>query len=140
MAAVQAHAVVELVLALVLLLVARVGDPAVALHEDGGAEVLLRVPPVRGARGAAARAQDALVQAVELLALLLGLPVLAAVGRRRVALQVRLDRAVLLVKLRQVGHQVLDDVRVRERVDAGLLRGLGGDAACVATSVSRAVF
>lgn len=45
-AAVQAHAVVEAVHALSGLLVARVGNPAVGLHEDGGAEVLLAVPPV----------------------------------------------------------------------------------------------
>lgn len=45
-AAVQAHAVVEAVHALGGLLVTRVGDPAVRLHEHGGAEVLLAVPPV----------------------------------------------------------------------------------------------
>jgi hypothetical protein len=45
-ATVQAHAVVEAVHALCGLLVTRVGDPAVRLHEDGGAEVLLAVPPV----------------------------------------------------------------------------------------------
>lgn len=43
------------------------------LHEDRGAEVLVGVPPVRRARGAAAGAQDALVHAVELLAVLYGL-------------------------------------------------------------------
>ena len=45
-ASVQAHAVVEAVHALCGLLVTRVGDPAVRLHEHGGAEVLLAVPPV----------------------------------------------------------------------------------------------
>lgn len=45
-ASVQAHAVVEGVLALGLLLVTRVGDPAVGLKEDGRTEVLLLVPPV----------------------------------------------------------------------------------------------
>ena len=78
MASVQAHAVVERVLALGLLLVSRVGDPAVALQQDGGAEVLLLVPPVRGARGRAAGAENALVEAVELLAVFLCLAVLAA--------------------------------------------------------------
>ena len=47
-----------------------------------------------------------------------------------VALQVRLDRLVLLVELGEVGHQVLDDVGVRERVDLHLGAVLGGDAAC----------
>ena len=68
MAAVDAHGVVERGLALGLLLVAAVGNPAVRLQQDGGAEVFLRVPPVRRARRAAAGAEDALVQAVELLA------------------------------------------------------------------------
>lgn len=45
-AAVQAHAVVQAVHALCSLLVTRVGNPAIGLHEDGGAEVLLAVPPV----------------------------------------------------------------------------------------------
>lgn len=49
-----------------------------------------------------------------------------------VALEVGLDGAVLLVEERHVGHQVLDDVHVREGVDAGLLASLGGDTACSA--------
>lgn len=77
-AAVQAHRVVEGVLALLVALVARVDEPAVRLQQDGRAEVLLRVPPVRRARGGAARAQDALVQPVELLAVGLALAVFLA--------------------------------------------------------------
>ena len=77
-AAVQTHAVVERVLALRRLLVTRVGDPAVRLQQHGRAEVLFAVPPVGRARGAAAGAQDALVQTVELLAVGLCLAVLAA--------------------------------------------------------------
>jgi hypothetical protein len=50
-ASVQAHTVVERILSLGLLLVSRVGDPAVRLEQDGGAEVLLLVPPVGWARG-----------------------------------------------------------------------------------------
>jgi hypothetical protein len=50
-ASVQAHAVVQGVLALGLLLVTRVGDPAVGLKKHSGAEVLFLVPPVRGAGG-----------------------------------------------------------------------------------------
>jgi len=77
-AAVDAHAVVQGGLALLGLLVTRVGQPAVRLQQDGRAQVLLAVPPVRGARGRAARAQDALVQAIEFPALLGGLAVLKA--------------------------------------------------------------
>jgi len=47
-----------------------------------------------------------------------------------VALQVRLDRLVLLVELGEIGHQVLDDEGVRERVDLHVGGVLGGDAAC----------
>lgn len=43
---VERHVVLELLLALLGGLVTRVGDPAVSLHEDGGAEVLVLVPPV----------------------------------------------------------------------------------------------
>ena len=34
------------------------------LHEDGGAQVLVSVPPVAGAAGTAAGAEDALIQPV----------------------------------------------------------------------------
>lgn len=61
MAAVQAHAVVEHLLALGVALVARVVEPAVRLQQDRRAEVLLAVPPVRRARCRAARAEDAFV-------------------------------------------------------------------------------
>jgi len=77
-ATVQAHAVVERVLSLRRLLVAAVGDPAVGLQEHGRSEVFLAVPPVGWARGAAAGAEDALIQTVELAAVGLGLAVLAA--------------------------------------------------------------
>lgn len=82
MATVQAHAVVKRILALGLLLVSRVGDPAVALQQHGGAEVLLLIPPVRGARGRAAGAENAFVEAVELLAVFLCLAVFTALERR----------------------------------------------------------
>ena len=76
MASVQAHAVVEGVLALGLPLVTRIGDPAVRLEENGRSKVLLLVPPVRGAGCRAAGAENAFVETVELLAVLLGLAVL----------------------------------------------------------------
>jgi hypothetical protein len=56
MTAIDAHGVVERSLTLLFLLIAAVGDPAVGLQQDSGAEVFFRVPPVRGARGAAAGA------------------------------------------------------------------------------------
>ena len=48
-APVQAHGVVESGLAFLLVFVSRVDNPAVGLKEDGGTQVLLRVPPVGGA-------------------------------------------------------------------------------------------
>ena len=69
-AAEQPVRVFEVVQALVGRLVARVGDEAVGLQQAGRADELVRVPPERRAGGGAAGAQDALVQAVQLLALL----------------------------------------------------------------------
>lgn len=106
--AVEGHGVLETLLTLVTVGVTRVGDPAVGLHEDSGAEVLVLVPPVRWARGRAACAENALVHAVELLAVLLGLVELLGWGV--VVLEVWLHRLVLLVEEGEVGHEVLDDV------------------------------
>ena len=75
-ATVHTHAVVQRRLALGFLLVTRVGQPPVGLEEDGGAQVFLTVPPVRGARGRAAGAKDTFVQTVELLAVFGALTVL----------------------------------------------------------------
>jgi DNA-directed RNA polymerase subunit N (RpoN/RPB10) len=47
-----------------------------------------------------------------------------------IALEVRLDRLVLLVELGQIRDKVLDDVGVRKRVDARLLLLISGDTAC----------
>lgn len=77
-ATVQTHAVVESILALGSALVTGVGDPAVGLEEHGWSEVLLAVPPVRWAGCAAACAENALVQTVELAAVGLALAVLTA--------------------------------------------------------------
>src|SRR5262245_18717448 len=68
-AAEQAVRVFEVVQPRSGVLVAAVGDEAVGLQQAGRADELVRVPPEAGAAGAAAGAQDALVEAVELLAL-----------------------------------------------------------------------
>lgn len=78
MAPIKTHVVVQHRLPLAFVLVPAVGEPAVGLEEDGGAEVLLAVPPVGGAGGGAAGAQDAFVEAVELFAVRGGLAVFAA--------------------------------------------------------------
>ena len=50
------------------MLVSAVGEPAVGLEENGGTEVFFAVPPVGRTRGGAAGAEDAFVEAIELLA------------------------------------------------------------------------
>ena len=55
----------------------RIGDPSVSLHQGGGSEVLVLVPPIRGARSRTAGAENALIHAVELLTVLLRLDVFA---------------------------------------------------------------
>ena len=85
MAPVQAHAVVQHLSPLGLVLVAGIGEPAVGLQEDGGAEVLFAVPPVRGAGCRAAGAEDAFVEAVELLAFCGRLTVFEALHVNRVS-------------------------------------------------------
>ena len=156
MASVQAHGVVQRHLALALLLVSRIHQPAVRLQEDGRPQVLLRIPPVGRARRRAARAEDALVETVELLAVRLALSVFLAlgvvlaespsssagvwwagvapageayIGSRRVPLQIRLDGLVLFVEERQVRHEILDDVGVRKGVDLDFRSTLGRDSA-----------
>jgi len=111
-ASIQAHRVVESVLARLSPFVTRVGYPAVGLEEDGGAEVFLTVPPVRRAGGTATGAEDAFVETVELLAVSYGLAVLTSIWRWGVALEVWLDGAVLLVELGHIGNEIFDYIGV----------------------------
>lgn len=68
MAAIQAHAIIEHRLPLLLVLISAIGEPAIGLKKHSRAEILLAVPPVRWARSGAAGAEDAFVEAVQLLA------------------------------------------------------------------------
>jgi len=70
---IQLERVVQFRQPLVREVVAGVLDPAVRLHQHRRAQVFIGVPPVGGARGATARAQDALVHAIEFGAVLAGL-------------------------------------------------------------------
>lgn len=78
MAPVNAHAVVQSLLTLGRPLVTGVNQPAVGLKENGRPQVLLAVPPVRRAGCRAAGAENALVEAVQLLAIFGALAVLEA--------------------------------------------------------------
>lgn len=64
MASVHAHRIIHRSPALLVPLVSGVGEPAVGLQQDGGAEVFFRVPPVRGAGGRATEAEDAFVETI----------------------------------------------------------------------------
>lgn len=127
-ATVQGECILEHLAALVTLRVTRVRHPAVGLHQDSRAEVGITVPPVRWARSGTAGTENALVETIETATLLWGLEILLAIRRRASGLQVRLDRAVLLVELSQVRHQVLDNVGVGQGVDLRV-RALAVDAA-----------
>jgi len=88
------------------------------LHQHGRAEVRVGVPPVRRAAGGAARAQDALVHPVELLAVHLGLQeLLLAFFLGLLGFQPRLNARVLVREVGHVGDQVLDHVHVRQGVE-----------------------
>ena len=117
MAAIQTHAIIQCRLPLLLFLISRVSQPPIALQQHRRPKVFLAVPPVGRAGGRAAGTENALVQPVQLLALLFRLQVFFSVRCWRRVLQVRLDRLVLLVELREVRHDVLYDVGVGEWVD-----------------------
>lgn len=86
MAPIQTHAIIQRRLPLTLVFIPAVGEPAVGLQQDGGAEVLLAVPPVGRAGCAAAGAEDAFIEAVELFAVGGGLAVFAALQRFRISM------------------------------------------------------
>lgn len=81
MAPIQTHTVIQHRLPLLFVLVSAISQPAIGLEEHGGAQVFLAVPPVGRARGGAAGAEDAFVEAVELFAVGGGLADFAALGK-----------------------------------------------------------
>lgn len=121
-ATVQREGVLELLATLSTMRITRVSHPAVCLHQDGRAKVRIAIPPVRRASRGTAGAQNALIQAVQVTAFLRALEVFAATRRWASGLEVWLNAAVLLVELRQVRNQILDDVRVRQGVNVALRR------------------
>ena len=53
-AAIQFEGIIQIVQSLLGHLITRVLDPSVCLHQDGGSEILIGVPPIRRTRGGAA--------------------------------------------------------------------------------------
>mmetsp|Transcript_45657 Transcript_45657/g.102900 ORF Transcript_45657/g.102900 Transcript_45657/m.102900 type:complete len:207 (-) Transcript_45657:234-854(-) len=119
LAPVHLESVVEERQALLLLSVPAVCQPTVRLQQDGGPQVLILIPPVRGARRRAARAQDALVEAVQLCAVGLRLVVFYGGIHTLFGDQEGLHALVLLVEVGHVRDQVLQHVHVRQGVDLG---------------------
>src|SRR5690606_29926704 len=105
-AAIQAERVFQFVQTRASVLVAAVDNPAVGLQQDGRAEITVTVPPVAWTGGRTAGAENALVQAIEVLALLRRLQPLAIRRRRALRADPRLDRGVLRVEVGEVGHQI----------------------------------
>ena len=85
-----------------------VDDPSVCLHQHGWPEIVLWVPPVRWARRLTAGAQHALIKSIKQLSIFDCLNIFSVVFIFVVfPHKVWVDRFVLGIKVRHVGHQVL---------------------------------
>lgn len=136
MASVELEGIVQLCQSLVSGSIAGVLDPAVGLHEDGRTEVLVRVPPVTGAGGGAAGAQDALVHAVQFGPVLSSLEVFGlAFLLFFPGLQPGFNGTVLFVEVAHVRDQILHNVHVWQRINFGGLAGIVVDITQTGQSV-----
>ena len=98
-------------------------DPSIGLHQNGGSQILVTVPPVTGTTGTATGTQDTLVHTIQLGAVLFGLQMFLLMrGLGLCRLQPGFNGTVLFVKVTHVGDQILNDVHVGEWVYFG---GLG---------------
>jgi len=123
MAAVQLHGIVDPSKALFGVLITRVGDPSVCLHQDCRSEVIFRVPPVGWAGSHAGGTEDALIHTIELQTVLGTLEVLLLSSLFAIfALEPRLDGLVLVVEVCEIWNKVLDDIRVWQGLDLDRLR------------------
>src|ERR1019366_162093 len=115
--AVEAEWVLQRIQALTGHFIATIRDPTPSLQKHSWAKIAIRVPPIAWAGGRAASAEDTLVIAVQILAILLRLQPLARSRRGRLRLNPGLNRSVLREKLSEVRYQVFYHWHVRERVD-----------------------
>lgn len=81
MTPVQTHTIVESILPLFGLLISRIRNPSVRLHEYSRTKILFRIPPVRRARSRTAGAKDAFVETIEFSSFGFGLQVFFALGK-----------------------------------------------------------
>ena len=92
------------------------------MHEDGGPQVVLWVPPVGGAGGLAAGAEHAFVETIEQFSFLNRLSVLNVdVLLGSLTLQEWLDLLVLSVEVRHIDDQVFQDEHEHQGRDHTLL-------------------
>ncbi|SAL86177.1 hypothetical protein AWB67_07134 [Caballeronia terrestris] len=101
--------------------IAAVRNKTIGLQQTGRTDEFVGVPPEARARGRAARAQNALVKTIQLVAFFRRLQALL-LRRRRVVDQVRLDRMILIKKLREVANQIAHHRQPRQRTQHDLLR------------------
>ena len=66
----ELHVSSEFLKSFIGVLITRVNDPTIGLHEDCGTKIVLRVPPVRGASGLAASTKHALIESINKLTVL----------------------------------------------------------------------
>lgn len=134
MAVVGTGAVLEQVKTVVEVLVEGLNEPAVRLHEHGGAKEDLTIPPVSRARRRAARTQNALVEPIEtvtvdLVDLLLEVPARESIVSKVRALGGDVEgRSVVILgseEVRMAPGGLLHDLLVRVE-GAGELRHLSG--------------
>jgi len=140
-ATVELEGIVEVVQSLRRHLVTGILDPPIGLHQNGRSQVLVGVPPIGGAGGRAAGAEDALVHTVELGSVFLrlqkfSLKLCVSVRPRRgslrnvgfviaaARLQPGLDGTVLFVKIAHIGDEILENVHVRKGVYLGCRLGV----------------
>ena len=84
MAAIEPERVFEVVEPVARRLVPAVDQPAIGLEEHGWSEEAITIPPMTGASRGAAKAEDALVKAVDFASILRRLQaLLLGLGRRR---------------------------------------------------------
>jgi hypothetical protein len=60
----ELHVSSKFLQSLISVLITRVNDPTIGLHEDCRPKIVLRVPPVRGASGLAACTEHALIESI----------------------------------------------------------------------------
>ena len=108
MAAKHAKRIIQLGQALIRRMVTRISQETIGLQQACRANETIGIPPKGGAGCRAAGTQDALVQAIQLCALLGRLQALYCRGRR-IVLQVGLDLLLLCVKHSHVNDQVTNN-------------------------------